>query len=200
MIERYYSTPKTKHLPIKNQWVSIESVSPYAISALIAAEDNLFPTHWGFDFKQINEARDESLKGIRKRGASTISMQVSKNVFLWHGRTWTRKALEAGFTLIIETLWSKERIMEVYLNVAELGPAMYGIEAASLEYFKKSSGQLTMEESAMMATALPNPLVRKPSKPSNYMQIYQQNILSNMHLLGKIDLSKKQKTKKPLKK
>ncbi len=189
MVERYFFNEKTKFSPIQNQAIQIESVSPNMVLAAIAAEDNLFPTHRGFDFESIREAREQQIMGKRTRGASTISMQVSKNVFLWHGRTWTRKFLEAGFTVLIEAFWSKKRIMEVYLNIAEFGPAIYGIESASKAFFNKPSSKLTLNEAAMMATILPNPLLRNPTKPSNYMRNYQQRILRNMRNLGDIDLS-----------
>jgi len=199
MVERYFFNEKTKFSPIQNQTIQFESVSPNMVLAAIAAEDNLFPTHRGFDFESIREAREQQKLGKRTRGASTISMQVSKNVFLWHERTWTRKFLEAGFTVFIEAFWGKKRIIEVYLNVAEFGPAIYGIEAASREYHNKPSSKLTYNEAAMMATVLPNPLLRNPAKPSTYMLNYQQRILRNMQNLGDIDLSNKVLSKNEVK-
>ncbi len=186
MVHRYFKTEQTKLKPIQQSWVNVESISPNIIQATIAAEDNLFLSHWGFDFKSIEEALDEMKKGIRTRGASTISMQVSKNVFLWHKKSWTRKVLESGFTILTETLWSKKRIMEVYLNVAEFGPGIYGVEAASTEYFNKSANNLNKNEAALLVTVLPNPLRRNPQNPSKYMLNYQERVIRNMHNIGEI--------------
>lgn len=195
MVERYFFTKETRFNPINQQWCSIDSISPLMIQAVVAAEDNLFTSHYGFDFKAIKEAQKERLSGKRVRGASTISMQVAKNTFLWSERTWTRKVLEAGFTLLIETFWSKKRIMEVYLNVAEFGPSIYGIEAAALHYYKRQPYELTPNQVAMLATVLPSPLNRNPLKPTKYMQTYQQRVLRNMQNIGKVNLLKPKKTK-----
>jgi monofunctional glycosyltransferase len=127
-------------------------------------------------------------------------MQVSKNVFLWHGRTWTRKALEAGFTILIESIWTKERIMEVYLNIAEFGPSIYGVEAASKRYYKKKSLKINRNEAAMLATVLPNPLKRNPTAPTQYMQTYQQRILRNMRNIGEVRFPEKNKALIPIQK
>lgn len=190
MVERYYwGNEKTQQVSPQQTWCSIDSISKHMVLAVVAAEDNLFLTHWGFDFKSIKEARQDMLQGKRIRGASTISMQVAKNVFLWHGRTWVRKALEAGFTVLIETFWSKERIMEVYLNVAEFGPALYGIEAASQKHFNKSAKRLNRNQAALLTAALPNPLLRNPAKPGSYMRKYQQHILKNMNNIGEINFA-----------
>jgi monofunctional biosynthetic peptidoglycan transglycosylase len=189
MVDRYFKGEKTTLQPINHQWVEIEEISPNVVQAVVAAEDNLFLSHWGFDIKSIKEARSHNRVGKTLRGASTISMQVAKNVFLWHGRTLTRKILEAGFTILIETFWSKQRIMEVYLNIIELGPAIYGIESASNHFFKKSASDLTRNEAALMATVLPNPLFRNPAKPSSYMLRYQQTILKNMKNVGSINFT-----------
>ena len=191
MVERYFWGDETQCMTIQHDWVSISSVPNHMVLAVVAAEDNLFMTHWGFDFKSIKEAREEMLQGKRVRGASTISMQVAKNVFLWHGRTWTRKVLEAGFTVLVEVIWGKQRIMEVYLNVAEFGPSIYGVEAASQEYFNKPASELTRHQAALLATVLPNPLRRNPTKPSQYMRSYQQRILKNMDNIGEINLGTK---------
>lgn len=188
MAERYFVNSSTQFKPVNRQWVSIKSISPHVVNAAIAAEDNLFPTHNGFDFESIRKAKKDITQGKRFRGASTISMQVSKNVYLWHNRTWTRKVFEAGFTVFIETLWSKKRIMEVYLNVAEFGPSIYGIEAASKKYFKKSAKDLNKSEAALMMTVLPSPLKRNPAKPSAYMKTYQQRVIKTMHSIGDVKL------------
>lgn len=190
MVERNFWNEKTQNTPLKNSWVSIDKISPNMVLAVVAAEDNLFLSHNGFDFNSIKQAREESRKGIRTRGASTISMQVAKNVFLWHGRTMLRKSIEAGFTILIELFWSKKRIMEVYLNIIELGPAVYGVEQASLLYFSKKPADLTRNEAALLSTALPSPLKRNPSKPSVYMLSYQQSILKSMARIGVVNLNK----------
>jgi len=143
---------------LKRDYVPLDEVSPNAGLAVIAAEDQLFPVHNGFDWKSIEKAlKHNEKKPKRIRGASTISQQVAKNVFLWNGRSWFRKGLEVYFTFMIELVWGKKRILEVYLNVAEMGPGIFGIEAASRAYFKKSAARLTRREAAMIAACLPNP-------------------------------------------
>jgi monofunctional glycosyltransferase len=143
---------------LKRDYVDLEEVSPNARLAVIASEDQLFPDHNGFDWKSIKKAYEyNQRKPGRIRGGSTISQQVAKNVFLWNGRSWARKALETYFTFMIETIWGKRRILEVYLNVAEMGKGVFGIEAASQKYFKKSATKLTSNEAAMIAACLPNP-------------------------------------------
>lgn len=139
--------------------VSMHEMSEHAKLAVIASEDQLFPDHNGFDVKSIQKAMsfNKKKKGKKIRGASTISQQVSKNVFLWQGRSWFRKGLEVYFTFLIELVWSKERILEVYLNEAEMGKGIYGIEAASKKYFQKSASKLSRAEAAMIASCLPNP-------------------------------------------
>ncbi|MDD2195678.1 MAG: monofunctional biosynthetic peptidoglycan transglycosylase [Bacteroidales bacterium] len=188
MVERYFVNNSTRLKPVNQQWIGIKSISPHVAKAAIAAEDNLFLTHKGFDFESIRKAQEDITLGKRFRGASTISMQVAKNVYLWHNRTWTRKVFEAGFTVFIETLWSKRRIMEVYLNVAEFGPSVYGIEAASKKYFNKSASALTKNEAALMMTVLPSPLKRNPASPSAYMKQYQQRVIKTMHNIGEVKL------------
>jgi monofunctional biosynthetic peptidoglycan transglycosylase len=191
MVDRYIKGESTQFKKIDQQWVKLDSISPNIIQAVVAAEDNLFLFHRGFDIESIKKAREDRNKGKRIRGASTISMQVSKNVFLWHGRTWTRKVFEAGFTILIENIWDKRRIMEVYLNVAEFGPSIYGVEAASKRYYKKKSLKINRNEAAMLATVLPLPLKRNPTVPSQYMQTYQQRILRNMRNIGEVSFSDK---------
>ena len=145
--------------------ISMNSISKEAKLAVIASEDQLFPDHNGFDFRSIQKALSyNKRKPGRVRGASTISQQVAKNVFLWQGRSWVRKGLEVYFTFMIELIWGKKRILEVYLNEAEMGKGIYGIEAASRKYFKKSAAKLTRSEAAMIASCLPNP-VRFTVKP-----------------------------------
>lgn len=143
---------------LKRDYVGYNEISPNAALAVIAAEDQLFPDHNGFDWKSIEKAlKHNEKKPKRVRGASTISQQVAKNVFLWNGRSWFRKGLEVYFTFMIEHVWGKKRILEVYLNVSEMGKGIFGIEAASREYFKKPSKKLSRKESAMIASCLPNP-------------------------------------------
>jgi len=143
---------------LKRDYVNLEEISPNARLAVIASEDQLFPDHNGFDWKSIKKAYEyNQRKPGRVRGGSTISQQVAKNVFLWNGRSWVRKALETYFTFMIETVWGKRRILEVYLNVAEMGKGVFGIEAASQKYFRKPAKKLSSNEAAMIAACLPNP-------------------------------------------
>jgi len=158
------------------------------ILAAVAAEDNRFMVHRGFDWESIRQAWEYNRKGKKIRGASTISQQTAKNVFLWPERSWVRKGLEAYFTVLIEFFWTKERILEVYLNVAEMGKGIYGVEAAAREYYGKPASHLTRHEAAMIATTLPAPSKRNPARPSSYMKRYQRRILWNMNNLGEIDL------------
>ncbi len=145
---------------LHRDYVSLNEISPYAKLAVMASEDQAFPDHNGFDWKSIEKAmKYNKKKPGRIRGASTLSQQVAKNVFLWQGRSWFRKGLEVYFTFMIETLYSKRRIMELYLNVAEMGPGIFGIEAASKKYFGKSAKSLTRAEAAQIAACLPNPKV-----------------------------------------
>jgi monofunctional glycosyltransferase len=143
---------------LKRDYVNMEDISPNARLAVMASEDQLFPDHSGFDWKSIEKAYEyNQRKPGRIRGGSTISQQVAKNVFLWSGRSWFRKGLETYFTFMIEMIWGKRRILEVYLNVAEMGKGIFGIEAASRSYFKKPAKKLTSSEAAMIAACLPNP-------------------------------------------
>ena len=157
-------------------WVQLKEISPNMIMAVIASEDNRFEEHKGFDWVEINKAIADGKKGKRMRGASTISQQTAKNVFLTPSRSWIRKGLEAYFTTAIELIWGKQRIMEVYLNVAEMGKGIYGAEAAANELFKKTAQKLTVRESALIAATLPNPLQRKANTPSAYMSSRARDI------------------------
>jgi monofunctional biosynthetic peptidoglycan transglycosylase len=152
----------------KRTHLSLDEMSTAAKLAVIASEDQLFPDHNGFDIKGIERALafNKKKKGKKIRGASTISQQVAKNVFLWQGRSWFRKGLEVYFTFMIELVWSKQRILEVYLNEAEMGKGIFGIEAAAKKYFKKPAKRLTRTEAAMIAASLPNP-VRYTVKPAS---------------------------------
>jgi monofunctional biosynthetic peptidoglycan transglycosylase len=144
---------------LKRDYVNMKEISPYAKLAVISSEDQLFPDHDGFDFKSIEKAMKHNQKSKSLHGASTISQQVAKNVFLWQGRSFIRKALEVYFTFMIELVWGKRRILEVYLNVSEMGKGVYGIEAASRHTFNKSAKSLTRQEGAEMAASLPNPKI-----------------------------------------
>lgn len=143
---------------LKRDYVDMKEISPYARLAMIASEDQLFPDHSGFDWKSIQKAMEyNKRKPNRIRGASTISQQVAKNVFLWQGRSWFRKALETYFTFMIELIWGKKRILELYLNVSEMGPGIFGIEAAAQNYFSRPASKLTRQQAAMIAACMPNP-------------------------------------------
>ncbi len=183
-------------LSMKKKWVPIEKISPNIVNAVVASEDNMFMSHFGFDFDAIEKARERNKRGGRIYGASTITQQTAKNVFLWPQRSWVRKGLEAYFTLLIEVLWSKERIMEVYLNVIETGNGIYGVERAAEIYFDKSASKLTKSQAALIAGALPNPLRFNPAKPSPYLYKRQNQILRVMSLMGDMDLNKKKAEKK----
>src|SRR5882762_4414944 len=144
---------------LKRDYVSMKDISPYAKLAVICSEDQLFPDHDGFDFKSIEKAMKHNQKSKSLHGASTISQQVAKNVFLWQGRSWIRKALEVYFTFMIELVWGKKRILELYLNISEMGKGVYGIEAAAHYYYNKPAKTLTRTEAAKIAACLPNPKV-----------------------------------------
>jgi monofunctional biosynthetic peptidoglycan transglycosylase len=175
-----------KKMHIKHQWVPIEKISSNMILAAVAAEDNNFLLHRGFDFEAIEKAQKYNEKSKRIRGASTISQQTCKNVYLWLGRNYVRKGLEAYYTFLVETFWSKKRIMEVYLNSIEMGNGIFGIEAASQTYFKKHASQLTRAESAIIAASFPNPRKRNPAAPGSYLVNRQQLILNNMSKIEKV--------------
>ncbi len=176
---------------VDNRWVPWNRISPQAALAVIAAEDQNFATHHGFDFASIQKALDEHDRGQRLRGASTISQQVAKNLFLWSGRSFVRKGLEAYFTAMIELTWPKRRIIEVYLNIVELGDGVFGFEAASLRYFRKPAANLGAEEAALLAAVLPNPQRLKVSAPSAYVEERRAWILQQMGQLGGIDFIKR---------
>jgi monofunctional glycosyltransferase len=166
------------------KWVSLEQISPHVAIAVIASEDQLFPFHAGFDFDSIREAVRESERGRRLRGASTISQQVAKNLFLWPGHSFVRKGLEAYFTVLIEGLWPKERILEMYLNVAQLGNGIYGVQAAAERFWHKPARRLSSEEAALLAAVLPNPLRLRADHPSRYVISRRDWILDQMRMLG----------------
>lgn len=167
-----------------SDWVGMDEISPWMALAVIASEDQKFPTHWGFDVAAIQSVLDSEGKKAGMRGASTLSQQTAKNVFLWDGRSWIRKGLEAGLTVGIETVWTKRRILTVYLNVAEMGKGVFGVEEASQRYFHKPASRLSMSEAALLAAVLPNPIRFRADAPSGYVRQRQQWILRQMRQLG----------------
>jgi monofunctional biosynthetic peptidoglycan transglycosylase len=168
---------------LKRNYVSMEAISPYAKLGVIASEDQLFPDHDGFDFKSIEKAMKHNQKSKSLHGASTISQQVAKNVFLWQGRSWIRKALEVYFTFMIEKCWGKKRILQMYLNVSEMGKGVFGIDAAAMNYFNVHAKSLNRSESAMIAGCLPNPKVYTVKPLSRHVAARYPWILNQMHHL-----------------
>jgi monofunctional biosynthetic peptidoglycan transglycosylase len=163
------------------RWKPLSWISPFLQQAVLASEDQRFSDHNGFDFNQINEALQDYAENKPLRGASTISMQVARNLFLWQGRSWMRKALEAYYTLLIELIWNKQRILETYLNVAEWGKGIFGAEAAALHYFRCSSSAVSREQAALLAAVLPNPRKWSPVHPSAFILRRKSFILWYMH-------------------
>lgn len=182
-----------KPIKLKHQWIPLKMISQSLPQAVVASEDNLFLEHKGFDIEQIQKARKDAKRGKKLRGASTISQQTAKNVFLWPGRSYVRKGLEAYFTVLIEFVWGKERIMEVYLNSIEMGDGIYGAEAVSESHFDKRAYQLTDKEAALIAASLPNPIRFNSAKPSPYMMRRQGQIISLMAKILPIDMGYKVK-------
>jgi monofunctional glycosyltransferase len=169
---------------IAYDWRDAGQISNQLPLALVAAEDQQFPMHNGFDFKAIEKARANNAKGRKVRGASTISQQLAKNLFLWRGRSWVRKGLEVWYTLLIEALWPKERIIEVYANVIEYGDGVYGAQAAARRFFGKDASRLTAAEAARLAAVLPNPRKYSVAKPGPYVQRRSRSIQRQMRALG----------------
>ena len=180
--EQLFSGEKIK---FSKDWTSLENISPVMPLAVIAAEDQKFEEHFGFDLEAIKKAGkyNDKHQGKRKKGASTISQQTAKNLFLWPSRSWIRKGFEVYFTFLIEILWSKKRIMEVYLNIIETGDGIYGVEEASQYYFKKSSSKLNIREAARIAAILPNPRVWNPVRPNARISRKSQRIV---HFMGRM--------------
>jgi monofunctional biosynthetic peptidoglycan transglycosylase len=166
------------------EWVDLEDISPHAALAVIASEDQQFPFHAGFDLKSIREAVRENAHRKRPRGASTISQQVAKNLFLWNGASYLRKGIEVWLTVLIEALWPKERILEVYLNISQFGHGVYGVEAASEKFYRKHAARLTRAEAATLAAVLPNPIRLHADRPSAYVASRRDWILGQMRGLG----------------
>ncbi|MBW2235964.1 MAG: monofunctional biosynthetic peptidoglycan transglycosylase [Deltaproteobacteria bacterium] len=179
--------PATKQpcAEVEQAWVPRESISPHLRLAVVLAEDQKFLLHDGFDSKAIRKAIDEAERGVRRRGASTITQQLAKNLFLWPDASFVRKGLEAWITLWIELLWSKQRILEVYLNVVQFGPCVFGAEAAAQRYFDKPAAELLPEEAALLATVLPNPLRLRAWNPGPYARSRRDELVGLMDELGR---------------
>lgn len=186
MVIRYFENSEES---IQHDWVPIDEISGYLPLAVLSSEDQNFLNHSGFDMKAIEKAIENNNKGKRVRGASSISQQTAKNVFLWPGRNWFRKGMEVYLTFLIETLWSKERIMEVYLNSIEMGKGVYGAEAASQHWFRKPASKLTAYEAAAIAAILPNPRVYRANPASSYISKRKSWIIRQMQNYGPFKLS-----------
>ncbi|MBS0054082.1 monofunctional biosynthetic peptidoglycan transglycosylase [Yersinia sp. Marseille-Q3913] len=187
MIERQLSAWLTGNFSYvaHSDWVPMDEISPYMALAVMAAEDQKFPEHWGFDVDAIESALSHNQRNQHRiRGASTLSQQTAKNLFLWDGRSWVRKGLEVGLTAGIELVWTKRRILTVYLNIAEFGEGIFGVEAAAKHFFHKPASKLSASEAAILAAVLPNPLRFKANAPSGYVISRQQWILRQMRQLG----------------
>ena len=172
-----------------HRWVPIEKMSRYMPMAVIASEDNRFMTHHGFDFEELRKVIEENKLRKRPRGASTITQQTAKNVFLWPGHSYVRKGFEAYFTVLIELFWGKERIMEVYLNSIETGKGIYGVEAVAQQHFHKTAARLTRSQCALIAATLPNPRRFNSAAPSGYMLRRQAQIVSLMGKIAPVDFT-----------
>src|SRR6202166_2315494 len=168
----------------RHSWVDLKRISPNLPLAVVASEDQRFPEHWGFDVEAIEKAYALNQRSHKVRGASTISQQVAKNLFLWSGRSYFRKGLEANFTVLIEGCWPKRRILEIYLNIAEFGYGTYGAEAAAQRFFHKSASRLSRDDAAVLAAVLPNPERYSAAAPSRYVQQRRDWILGQMQALG----------------
>lgn len=180
MWQRYFAEGRAQTA----EWVDYERISPSMALAVVAGEDQRFPEHWGFDTGAIQQAVLDRLDGKPLRGASTISQQVARNLFLWQGRSFLRKGLEAWYTVWLELLWPKQRILEVYLNIAETGPSMFGIAAAARRYFDVPPHALSRGQAALIAAALPNPIIYRVDAPDAQLRKRRDWILRQMHNLG----------------
>lgn len=174
---------------IHKQWQSLDNIAPVMIQAVIASEDQKFLNHSGFDLTAISKAYASNKSGKKQKGASTISQQTAKNVFLWPARSYIRKVIEVYFTLLIEATWNKKRIMEVYLNVAEFGPGIYGVETAAQTYFHKTARQLSSREAAMLAAVLPAPRQWNAARPTPYLIQRKRWIIQQMRNIGPVTLN-----------
>ena len=195
MVQRFFQQVRDKDRPVnfERDYVSIDDISPNLVTAVISSEDGRFMRHKGFDVPQLKQTYRENQRGRRIRGGSTISMQTAKNAFLPHRRSYLRKALEAGYTIAIEKVWGKERIMEVYLNIIEFGDGIYGCEAAAQHYFGHSAKNLTRREAAQLAVTLPSPLKRNPEHQTPYFKRQTSVVEGRMAKYGHINLKVKPK-------
>lgn len=184
MQQRFRNALNGKNSEIHYQWVRWKNISPDVPLAVVAAEDQKFPQHFGFDLEAIAKARRENIYRRRPRGASTITQQVAKNLYLWPGQSYFRKGLEAYFAFLLELLWSKKRILNVYINIAEFGPNIYGVGAAAEQFWEKKPAQLTHRQAALLAAVLPNPNRLHADRPSAYIERRVQWIETNMSQLG----------------
>ncbi|WP_373780367.1 monofunctional biosynthetic peptidoglycan transglycosylase [Glaesserella sp.] len=187
----YMVQQKVSHLAawekydIRYDWVNMDKIAWQMQMAVIAGEDQKFDSHFGIDFNAIEKALARNAKTNKKpRGASTISQQTVKNLYLWHGTSWIRKGIELPLTVLVESVWSKRRVLEVYLNIAEFGDGIFGVEAAARHYFNKPAAKLTLQESALLAASLPNPLIYKVDRPNSTMRKRQQWIMRQVQNLG----------------
>lgn len=189
LVFRFAPIPTTAFMlqsdyPVKQTWISIDKLPSYMPLAVVSAEDQRFPDHFGVDFTAISKALSQYDEGSGLRGASTITQQTAKNLFLWSGRSFIRKGLEAGFAVCLEAIWGKKRILEVYLNVAEFGKGIYGVEAASQHYFGRSASKLTMNQAARLAVLLPSPRTRNPNDLTYYLRQRVDWVEVQMQQLG----------------
>lgn len=191
-IQRHWSPPDNYPAQIHHHWVPWQSISKQMKLAVIAAEDQLYPQHYGFDLESIWEALKSNSQGKRIRGASTISQQTAKNLFLWPGKNLLRKGIEAWFTVLMETLLGKKRILEIYLNIVEFGPGIFGVEAGSQQFYGKSAQTLTRREAAQLAAVLPNPYRFHVQKASSYVIQRTSWIEQQMRQLGMATIKKLQ--------
>lgn len=183
MVSKYMDDER-EDASINYNWEDIENISPHLQLAVICSEDQKFVKHNGISWTAIEKAMEDKKKGKKLRGASTITQQVAKNAFLWPGRSWIRKGFEFYFTMLIELYWPKKRILEVYLNIIELGPGVYGAQAAAEQYFKRDASDLSKNQSALMAVVLPNPIKMSLAKPSSYMRKRRGWVTNQMRLFG----------------
>ena len=191
MVERRvasWTSPEPYHS--NHTWVPLEDIAPCMGAAVMASEDQKFPEHSGFDWESIQKAYEHNEKSRKKRGASTISQQTAKNLFLWEGHSWTRKGFEVWFTFLMETEWPKRRILEMYLNIVEFGDGIYGVEAASQHYFHKPAKRLRPSEAALLAAVLPNPHKFRVDAPSAFVRQRQAWILEQMSQMGGVEVVK----------
>ena len=185
LIQRTLDPPQDYPAQPYHSWRELEQIAPAMWLAVVAAEDQRFPQHWGIDWHAIQTSLQDAAAGKGLRGASTLTQQTVKNLFLWEGRDWLRKGLEAGLAMLLELLWSKQRILEVYLNIVEFGPGVYGVEAASEYWFQRSAASLTPNQAARLAALLPNPWHYRANPPSAYVIERSRWIEQQMQQLGK---------------